>query len=152
MGAINALQLLFYQLESLKPPTFGYVNLFFLSYSKSIHISGCKFSFYFVQKTYFFLFYIFDFTKHPHQFIYTTRLFNKIFIFLQIFIILSPIAPSLSQTQQYQQSLHTQPPSAPTQPTSSRKINPFNPRNKHSKTHSQSKPSQSTPSTLWSHH
>ena len=40
-----------------------------------------------------FLFYIPIFTKHPHQFIYFTHLFNKIFILLKFFIILSLTAP-----------------------------------------------------------
>ena len=67
------------------------------------------------EKTYFFLFYIFIFTKHPHQFIYSTHLFNKIFIFLQFFIIPSLTAPlSYRPTvHHYQRSLHTQPPSSP---------------------------------------
>ena len=34
-----------------------------------------------------FLFYTLIFTKHPHQFIYSTHLYNKIFILLQFFII-----------------------------------------------------------------
>ena len=50
------------------------------------------------QKSYFFLFYIFIFTKHSHQFIYFTHLFNKIFIVLSFFIILS-LTVFLSQTQ-----------------------------------------------------
>ena len=49
---------------------------------------------------FFFLFYTPIFTKHLHQFIYSTYLFNKIFILLQFFIILSLTASfSLSQTQ-----------------------------------------------------
>ena len=36
-----------------------------------------------------FLFYTPIFTKHPHQSIYSTHLFNKIFILLQFFIISS---------------------------------------------------------------
>ena len=43
-------------------------------------------------------FYTLIFTKHPHQFIYSTHLFNKIFILLPFFIILS-LAAFLSQTQ-----------------------------------------------------
>ena len=42
-----------------------------------------------------FLFYTSIFTKHSHQFIYSTHLFNKIFILLQFFIILS-LTTSLS--------------------------------------------------------
>ena len=45
------------------------------------------------EKIYFFLFYTFIFTKHPHQFIYSTHLFNKIFIILLIFIIHSLTVP-----------------------------------------------------------
>ena len=81
-----------------------------------------------------FLFYTLIFTKHPHQFIYSTHLYNKIFILLQFFIIffasLSLTAISLSQTQQnpksptlghHQQPNHThhqrdQPPSSTHQP------------------------------------
>ena len=40
-----------------------------------------------------FLFYTPIFTKHPHQFIYSTHLFNKIFIILQFFIISSHTTP-----------------------------------------------------------
>ena len=47
---------------------------------KSIHISSSKFFVYFAQKNLLFLFYISTFTKHPRQFIYSTHLFNKIFI------------------------------------------------------------------------
>ena len=38
-----------------------------------------------------FLFYTFTFTKHPHQFIYSTHLFNKIFILFTFFIISFPL-------------------------------------------------------------
>ena len=41
----------------------------------------------FYTKNLFFLFYPITFTKHPHQFIYFTRYFNKIFILLNFFII-----------------------------------------------------------------
>ena len=87
------------------------------------------------EKTYFFLFYIFIFTKHPHQFIYSTHLFNKIFIFLQFFIIPSLTAPlSYRPTvHHYQRSLHTQPPSSPPNQHHQGKpthliLNPFNPK------------------------
>ena len=50
------------------------------------------------KKKLLFLFYSPIFTKHQHQFIYYTHLFNKIFIILQFFIILS-LTASLSQTQ-----------------------------------------------------
>ena len=60
---------------------------------KSIHISSSKFSVYFARKNLLFLFYTSTFTKHPHQFIYSTHLFNKIFIILLIFIIHSLTAP-----------------------------------------------------------
>ena len=58
------------------------------SYNDSFSLRcGCKFSFYFAQKNLFFLFYTSNFTKHPHQSIYSTHLFNKIFILLLVFII-----------------------------------------------------------------
>ena len=50
------------------------------------------------KKKLLFLFYTLIFTKHSHQFIYSTHLFNKIFIFLPFFIILS-LTAFLSQTQ-----------------------------------------------------
>ena len=43
------------------------------------------------EKTYFFLFYTSTFTKDPHQFIYSTHLFNKIFILFTFFIISFPL-------------------------------------------------------------
>ena len=52
----------------------------------------------FCTKKLFFLFYTPIFIKHTHQFIYYTYLFNKIFIILQFFIILS-LTAFLSQTQ-----------------------------------------------------
>ena len=52
------------------------------------------------EKTYFFLFYTSTFTKHPHQFIYFTHLFNKIFILSTFFIISFPfISETNSQTR-----------------------------------------------------
>ena len=59
----------------------------------SIHISSFKFFVYFTRKNLLFLFYTSTFTKHPHQFIYSPHLFNKIFIILQFFIIHSLTAP-----------------------------------------------------------
>ena len=59
----------------------------------------------FYKKNLLFLFYTLIFTKHSHQFIYSTHLFNKIFIFLQFFIILSLIA-FLSQTQSERTETH----------------------------------------------
>ena len=53
----------------------------------SIHISSSKFFIYFIWKNLLFLFYTSTFIKHPHQFIYSTHLFNKTFIILLIFII-----------------------------------------------------------------
>ena len=47
---------------------------------------------YFIRKNLLFLFYTSTFTK-PHHFIYSIHLFNKIFIFLQFFIIPSLTAP-----------------------------------------------------------
>ena len=84
--------------------------------TKSIHISGCKFSFYFAQKNLPFLFYTVNFTKHPYQSIYSTHLFNKIFILLPFFVISSlPLSPS-----------QTQPPSSslPDQQTNQDQTNP----------------------------
>ena len=52
----------------------------------------------FCTKKLFFLFYTPIFIKHLSQFIYSTHLFNKIFILLQFFIILS-LTAFLSQTQ-----------------------------------------------------
>ena len=58
-----------------------------LNICKSIHISSSKFSVYFIRKNLLFLFYTITFIKHPHQFIYFIRYFNKIFILLNFFII-----------------------------------------------------------------
>ena len=55
----------------------------------------CKFSVYFARKNLLFLFYTFIFTKHLHQFIYSTHLFNKIFILFTFFIISFPLPPRL---------------------------------------------------------
>ena len=59
----------------------------------SIHINSSKFSVYFTRKNLLFLVYTSTFTKHLHQFIYSTHLFNKIFIILLIFIIHSRTDP-----------------------------------------------------------
>ena len=67
--------------------------LHFFVTSKSIHINPFKFSVYFTKTNLLFLFYTSTFTEQPHQFIYFTHLFNKIFIILQFFIIHSLIAP-----------------------------------------------------------
>ena len=58
-----------------------------LNMCKSIHISSSKFYVYFTRKNLLFLFYTITFIKHPHQFIYFIRYFNKIFILLNFFII-----------------------------------------------------------------
>ena len=58
----------------------------------------------FYIKNLFFLFYTLIFTKYPHQSIYSTHLFNKIFILLPIFIIFL-LTASLSQTQPPSSSL-----------------------------------------------
>ena len=47
---------------------------------------SAKFSSILQEKNIPFLFYTPTFTKHPHQFIYSTHLFNKIFISLTLFI------------------------------------------------------------------
>ena len=59
-------------------------SLFFNHFlGHSIRISGCKIFVNFAKKkkNLLFLFYIPIFTKQPHQFVYSTHLFNKIFIF-----------------------------------------------------------------------
>ena len=63
---------------------------------KSDHINLCKFSIYFARKTLLFLFYTSTFTIHPHQFIYSTHLFNKILILFTflLFPSLSSLEPS----------------------------------------------------------
>ena len=71
----------------------------FATLHKSNCISWCKFAFYFAQKKLLFQFYALIFTKHPHQFIYSTHLFNKIFVFFTIFSY-SPSSP-LSLTDQH---------------------------------------------------
>ena len=50
-------------------------------------MSSFKFFCLFYTKNLIFLFYTITFIKHPHQFIYFTRYFNKIFILLNFFII-----------------------------------------------------------------
>ena len=74
--------------------------------SKSICISSCKIFINLHIQNLLFLFYILIFTKHPHQFIYSTHLFNKIFIFF-------PILISLTK------------PRHPTQPPSNNEIEPI---------------------------
>ena len=59
----------------------------------SIHINSSKFFVYFTRKNLLFLVYTSTFTKHLHQFIYSTHLINKIFIILLIFIIHSLTVP-----------------------------------------------------------
>ena len=78
----------------------------------SIRINSFKFSVYFTQKNLLFLVYTSTFTKHLHQFIYSTHLFNKIFIILLIFIIHSLIVPlSHRPTATITTTITTQPPS-----------------------------------------
>ena len=45
---------------------------------------------FYTKKTTFFLFYTLNFTKHSHQFIYSTHLFNKIFILFTFFYYFPP--------------------------------------------------------------
>ena len=98
-------------------------------------ISVCSnFFVYFTKKTFFLiLFYTSSFTKHRYQFIYSTHLFNKIFILLQFFYYSLPHYPSLSQT--HSPSLPTITPHPTniitTQPPSSRKTNPLNSKSIH---------------------
>ena len=93
---------------------------------QSIHISSSKFSVYFTQKNLLFLFYTSTFTNHPHQFIYSTHLFIKIFIILRIFIIHSltvPLSHKLIAT--ITTTITTQPPSPPSSETKQKTdINP----------------------------
>ena len=72
----------------------------------------------FIRKNLLFLFYTRIFTKHLFQFIYSTHLFNKIFIILQFFIIHFLTAPLSHRptVHHYQWSIHTQPPSPPSSP------------------------------------
>ena len=60
---------------------------------QSKRIGKCKSFLLFYTKNLLFLFYTLIFTKHLHQSIYSTHLFNKIFIFLQFFIISSLSTP-----------------------------------------------------------
>ena len=79
------------------------------NHGKSIHISSFEFYVYFTRKNLLFLFYTSTFTKHPHQFIYFTHLFNKIFIILQFFYYSLPHCPSLSQTHSHHHHHHQKP-------------------------------------------
>ena len=72
---------------------------------QSNYISRCKFFFYFAQKKLLFLFYTLIFIKYPHQFIYSTHLFNKIFIIFPFFIILSLTETHLPQNNPLSLSL-----------------------------------------------
>ena len=81
--------------------------------TKSNHISSCKFIVYFTRKNLLFLFYTSTFTKHPHQFIYSTHLFNKIFILFTFFSISFPLLSGTnSQTRLLRRAIPTlnQPP------------------------------------------
>ena len=103
--------------------------------TQSIHISSSIFSVYFTRKNLLFLFYTSIFTKHPHQFIYSTHLFNKIFIILLIFIIHSlTVLLSHRLTATITTTITTQPPSPPSLETNEKsdqsthtQINPINP-------------------------
>ena len=88
----------------------GAINLAIWLHKKLLYLSQSIHQTFllFYTKSYFFLFYTPIFTKHPHQFIYSTHLFNKIFILLQFFIILS-LTASLSQTQSASLSFSHQP-------------------------------------------
>ena len=73
------------------------------------------------EKTYFFLFYTSTFTKHLHQFIYSTHLFNKIFIILLIFIIHSLTVPLSHRPTT---TITMQPPSPPSSETKEKSDQP----------------------------
>ena len=68
------------------------------SIRKSIHTSSCKFIIYFIWKKLLFQFYTTTYIKHPHQFFYFTRYFNKIFTFLFFFIISLNCLPIYAQS------------------------------------------------------
>ena len=87
----------------------------------SIHISSSKFFVYFIWKNLFFLFYTSTFIKHPHQFIYSTHLFNKTFIILLIFIIHSLTVPLSHRPPA---TIITQPPSPPSSETKEKSDQP----------------------------
>ena len=54
-----------------------------------VYISSSKFSVYFTRKNLLFLFYTTIYIKHPYQFFYFTKYFNKIFTFLIFLLFLS---------------------------------------------------------------
>ena len=68
--------------------------------------------FYLFCKKILFLFYISTFTKHPHQFIYSIHLFNKIFILFYIFYYFLPSGTN-SQTRLLRRATPTPSPSQP---------------------------------------
>ena len=92
------------------------------------------------EKTYFFYF-----TKHPHQLIYSTHLFNKIFIILLFFIIFfTSLSPTtyLSLTDQLP-SPSNQPPPSSTHPAKHHQLTqPYQPT--YPKPHSTQKKAKST--------
>ena len=118
---------------------------------RGLRASSCKFSVYFARKNLLFLFYTFTFTKHPHQFIYSTHLFNKIFILFTFFYYFLPSPPLWNPlTDPTQTQNHPHPPThQPTHPQSSTTItsqkiqteipNPTENPNKNSKPHKKSK-------------
>ena len=89
--------------------------------------SSSKFFVYFARKkpTFFILHIHFyktsTFTKHQHQFIYSTHLFNKIFIILLIFIIHSLTVPLSHRPTT---TITTQPPSPPLSETKEKSDQP----------------------------
>ena len=69
------------------------MQYYFQSLIQSEQPHWIKFFVYFISKNLFFLFYTSTFIKYLRQFIYSTHLFNKIFIILQFFIIYSLTVP-----------------------------------------------------------
>ena len=61
------------------------------------------------EKTYFFLFYTSTFTKDPYQFIYSTHLFNKIFIIFTFFLLFRFLWNKLTNSSSPSSHTHTQP-------------------------------------------
>ena len=122
---------------------YKYANIHTFKSTQSIYINSSKFFVYFTRKNLLFLFYTSTFIKHPHQFIYFTHLFNKIFIILLIFIIHSltvllshrptTTITTIIRNQRKIRSIHTYPdqPDQPKPPhlhaSTYTQINPINP-------------------------
>ena len=86
-----------YTMTEYKEQPHQFVQIFYLFY---------------IKKNLLFLFYTSTFTKHSHQFIYFTHLFNKIFILFYIFYYFLPSGTN-SQTRLLCQATPTPTPSQP---------------------------------------